>query len=96
MPLDVNNPWEAVAYFTLGFHCEDCKVFIEFDSSHKPCSNDWCIQLAKTAFERGWFIKHPDKNGSMDVGTAWCPQCGLKRGLTQPAFETFVKQKQSA
>jgi hypothetical protein len=92
MSFDVNNPWEAVAYFTLGFYCEDCKASIDFDSAHEPCSDEWCVQLVKIAFERGWFISHPNKDGSMDVCSAWCSKCGQKRGLTQPAYENFIKK----
>jgi hypothetical protein len=93
MALDINNPWEVVAYFALAFYCEECSASMDFDSPHEPCSDKWCIELAKTAFERGWFIRHPNKDGSMDLVTAWCPNCGKKLGLTQPAYETFVKQK---
>lgn len=93
MALEVNNPWEAVAYFSLGFHCDDCKVSLEIDSSLEIASDEWCAELARIAYQHEWFINHPDEDGSMDFCTAWCPACGSKRGLVQPAYKTFVAVK---
>jgi hypothetical protein len=92
MAFDVHNPWHAVAYFTFCFSCEDCEKSLDINSENEPCSDEWCEELAKLAFDSGWFIRHPSKDGSMDVGTAWCPDCGSKHKLTQPAYKTFVKQ----
>jgi len=91
--LDVHNPWQAVAYFALMFNCEDCGTYLDLDSPYEPCSDEWYVQLAMTAFKSGWFIEHPGNDGSMDVMSAWCPVCGLKRGLTQPAYETIGEAK---
>ena len=87
MALDVHNPWEAHAYFALGFYCEDCKAHFEFQSAHEECSDDWCVAIAKAAFEAGWYIPQPLPDGMVDVMTAYCPRCGRVRGVTQPKYE---------
>jgi len=89
MSFDVHNPWEAHAYFALGFWCADCDLSLEIDFQDE-CSDEWCIQLARIAFETGWFIPLPDPDGAMDLFTAHCPECGQKHGLTRPAYERFV------
>ena len=93
MALDVNNPWEALAYFSLGFYCEDCKASLQIDSIHEAATDEWCVELAQAAHGRGWFINHPSDDGSMDFCTVWCPVCGGKRGLTQPAYRTYAAIK---
>ena len=86
MPLDVDNPWEAHAYFNMGFHCEDCKTPFEFFSDLESTSDDWCVAIARAAFQAGWFVPHPTTDGHLDVVNAWCPDCGKKRNLTQPPY----------
>ena len=90
--LDVENPWEAHAFFALGFWCEDCKGCLDFDSEQEVGSDEWCVEQARSAFDHGWFIPPPLENGGMDVMSAWCPQCGGKRGLSRPANEVFSKR----
>ncbi len=88
--LDMTNPWEATAYMALVFRCDDCQAYLMMDSPHEECSDEWCVQLARLAFENGWFIPHPSRDGSMDTFTSWCPHCGQKRHLTQPPYESFA------
>ena len=88
MSLDVNNPWEAHAYFALGFWCEACETCFEFHSPHKECSDEWFVAIARAAFDGGWFVPHPLRDGRMDCMTAYCPRCGRDRGFTQPTYET--------
>jgi hypothetical protein len=88
MALDVHNPWEAHAYFALGFSCEKCGTHFEFQSPHEDCSDEWCAAIARAAFEAGWFIPHPLPDGRMDFMTAYCPRCGQESNFTQPRYET--------
>jgi hypothetical protein len=67
--LDVTNPWEAHAYFALVFRCEDCHIYFSIASAHPECSDEWCIGLARGAFDAGWFIPLPARD-SMDVMTS--------------------------
>lgn len=89
MPLDVDNPWEAHAYFVLGFSCDDCHKHFEFESPHEACSDEWCVTIARAAFDAGWFVPHPLPDGRMDFETAWCPLCGQQRRLTQPKYDRY-------
>ena len=89
-PLNMTNPWEAHAYVALVFRCEDCQTYHTIDSPHAECTDDWCVQLARSAFDSGWFIPHPLHDGSLDTMTSWCPTCGQKRLLTQPCYEGFA------
>ncbi len=86
-PLDVTNLWEAHAYFALGFRCEDCDVSLTIDSPHAECSDEWCVQLARTAFDSDWFIPCRLRDGSIDTMSSWCPDCGAKRRLSRPPYE---------
>jgi hypothetical protein len=88
MALDVHHPWEAHAYFALGFYCEECEARFEFQSEHEECSDEWCVAIARAAFDAGWFIPHPLPDGKVDVMTAYCPCCGRGRGFTQPRYES--------
>jgi hypothetical protein len=87
MALDLKNPWEAHAYFALGFSCEQCEQHLEFQSPHQACSDEWCAAIAQAAFDAGWFVPHPLHDGQMDVMSAYCPRCGRGRGFTQPRNE---------
>ena len=92
MSLDVHNPWEAHAYFTLCFVCDECERPLDFPSELEAVSDAWCVAIARAAFEAGWFVPHPDPDGSMDVMSAWCPDCGKRQAMTQPRYGRFDKR----
>ena len=87
VPFDIRNLWHAHAYMALTFRCEDCDITLDIDAQHPECSDAWCVQLARSGFDHGWFIPPPDAHGLLDTMTSWCPQCGLKRELTQVHYE---------
>jgi hypothetical protein len=77
--LDVNERFEAHAYFALWFDCEECNRQIDFVESEDRLSNRWLRQLAQHARNTGWFVHPLDPSGGMgDVMLAWCPDCAAK------------------
>ena len=78
--LDVHEPYQAHAFFALGFTCEKCKVSLPGSSDDVECSDLWCRNIAKDAESKGWVVPPPTADGSMDVMTTWCPACARQLG----------------
>jgi len=75
MPLNMANKYDAYAYFTLVFVCDDCRVAIAPKEPFTDCDDDYCYDLARKAESRGWFV---GVNGN---GPCLCPDCRKKRDI---------------
>jgi hypothetical protein len=75
MPLDMNDPYEAHAYFALFFVCERCGQGLQFQPEHEMGSEDYCTELANEARRYHWFCPGMESDGSMHVMFCLCPDC---------------------
>jgi hypothetical protein len=80
--LDMDDPHEAHAVFALEFNCEACGATLEAKFEEKIYSNAWYRRLASLAKAKKWYAPPASADGSMDVMSAWCPDCATRLGFT--------------
>jgi hypothetical protein len=74
-PLDMDDPFQAHAFFALTFECAVCRRELAFESHGAEFTAEWFRELASHAKQAGWAVPPPDETGSMNVMTAWCLAC---------------------
>ena len=85
MSFDIDDLYQAHAFFAVCFSCAGCYQVLEIVSSHESPSDAWCIQAATQAREEGWYVPPEDADGRRDLFTAFCKRCARSRGLVPAA-----------
>ena len=75
MTLNMNDPFEAHAYFALLFLCDRCGRELEHKSNHKIGSDAYCREFASAARVQNWYCPPPDRQGLMHVMFCLCNEC---------------------
>ena len=80
--LNMNDPYEAHAFFVCSFDCDDCGAEVLRDVGFEGCDDEGCRHIADKAKAAGWYVPPAEApDGRMDVETCYCPECARKRGL---------------
>ncbi len=83
MSLDMNDAYQAHAFFALEFDREECGRLVDFSSSFPKFTDKWYSELAIASKKQGWFVPPSGAKDKMDVLSAWCPDRALKLNLTK-------------
>ena len=79
---DTHDEYQVHAYMVLRFWCSDCRRELPIDSAHEVATDEWCREAAHSARVAGWYVPPADQEGRMDVETAYCDACAVRRRLT--------------
>lgn len=90
-PLDMDDPFQAHAFFALTFECGVCQRELASEAPGAEFTAEWFRDLASHAKQAGWVVPTADEKGSMDVMTAWCPSCRPPNTAPDPTRDSAVE-----